>query len=158
TNQTVIIPLVAKTTASSGPAVAATTTTVNYETPDGKIQGSAQLVGTPGTPFDHQVQEYVPDGWQLAVSVSELPLIIAQDTNQTVIIPLIAKTTASSGPAVAATTTTVNYETPDGKIQGSAQLVGTPGTPFDRYQVQEYVPAGWQLAIPVSELPLIIAQ
>ncbi len=159
TNQTVIIPLVAKTTASSGPAVAATTTTVNYETPDGTVQGSAQLVGTPGTPFDrYQVQEYVPTGWQLADSVSELPLIIAQDTNQTVIIPLVAKTTASTGPAVAATTTTVNYETPDGKIQGSAQLVGTPGTPFDRYQVQEYVPDGWQLAVSVSELPLIIAQ
>ncbi|WP_180245759.1 hypothetical protein, partial [Secundilactobacillus silagincola] len=73
-------------------------------------------VGTPGTPFDrYQVQEYVPAGWQLAIPVSELPLIIAQDTNQTVIIPLVAKTTASSGPAVAATTTTVNYETPDGK-------------------------------------------
>ncbi|WP_180245622.1 leucine-rich repeat domain-containing protein [Secundilactobacillus silagincola] len=156
TNQTVIIPLVAKTTASSGPAVAATTTTIDYETPDGKIQGSVQLVGTPGTPFDrYKVQEYVPAGWQLAVLVSELPLIIAQDTNQTVIIPLV---TASSGPAVAATTTTIDYETPDSKIQGSAQLVGTPGTPFDRYQVQEYVPAGWQLAIPVSELPLIIAQ
>ncbi|WP_180245621.1 leucine-rich repeat domain-containing protein [Secundilactobacillus silagincola] len=158
-DQTVIIPLAAKNTASSGPAVAATTTTINYETPDGKTQGSAQLVGTPGTPFDrYRVLESVPAGWQLAVPVSDLPLIVAQAENQTVIIPLVAKTTVSAGPAEVATTTIINYETSDGVVRGSATLIGNPGMSFNRYQILEYVPTGWQLAIPTSDLPLIIAQ
>ena len=158
-NQTIVIPLAAQTETATDPAVEATTTVVKYETPDGGTRGYITLIGEPGYSFGQdEIMAHKPADWQLAVPVDELPKLVAQTGNQTIVIPLAAQTKTEIGPVVEATTTTVNYETPDGTVQGSAQLIGTPGTPFDRYQVLAYVPAGWQLAIPTSDLPLIIAQ
>lgn len=85
---------------ASAPAISATTTTIEYQTPDGVTHGVAKLIGNPGAPFDrYQVLEYVPAGWQLAIPISELPQIIAQAQNRTVIIPLIAPNDSSSTPS-----------------------------------------------------------
>ncbi|GAX05057.1 adhesion exoprotein [Secundilactobacillus pentosiphilus] len=158
-NQTIVISLAAQTKTATAPALAATTTTVNYQTPDGITRGSMILIGNPGTVFHQdQILTHVPKGWQLGIPVNELPKLVAQMVNQTIVISLAAQTKTATAPALAATTTTVNYQTPDGITRGSMTLIGNPGVPFDRYQVLEQVPANWQLAIPVSELPLLIAQ
>ncbi|MCH5462902.1 leucine-rich repeat protein [Lactobacillus sp. LC28-10] len=85
---------------ASAPAVKATTTTINYQSPDGKIRGTATLIGNPGTPFDrYKVLEYVPAGWQLAIPISDLPQLIAQSQNQTVVIPLVSPNNSSTTPS-----------------------------------------------------------
>ncbi|WP_203650599.1 leucine-rich repeat domain-containing protein [Secundilactobacillus yichangensis] len=158
-NQTIVIPLAAQTKTATAPALDATTITVNYQTPDGITRGSMTLVGNPGFSFhSDQILTHIPENWQLGIPVNELPKLVAQAKNQTIVIPLAAQTKTATAPALDATTITVNYQTPDGITRGSMTLIGNPGVPFDRYQVLEQVPANWQLAIPISELPLLIAQ
>ncbi|GAX03132.1 hypothetical protein IWT140_00731 [Secundilactobacillus pentosiphilus] len=153
TDQTVTIQLTPKEEAQSAPAVYPTTITVNYETPDGHLQGTTTLVGNPGTKYDSTtILDHIPAGWQLSTPLGDLP----QEngiTNQTVTIQLTPKEEAQSAPAVYPTTITVNYETPDGHLQGTTILVGNPGTKYDSTTILNHIPAGWRLSTPLGDLP-----